>query len=88
MRFRGRNRPASRTTITSLSVITCGLALDTLDDKLECIGVSLRNFYALRTTFDLINIVKRLDAVIIVTVENETEPSVLINADVPYVLIA
>jgi hypothetical protein len=41
-----------------------GLLSDTLDDQLVSGGVSLRDFYALRTAFDLIDLIPRLNAVI------------------------
>jgi len=38
-------------------------------------------------TFYLINIISRVNAVLIITVENAVEPSVFINGDIPNVLI-
>jgi hypothetical protein len=51
-------------------------------------GVSLRNFYALRTAFDVVDRIERLDAVGEVTVESEIERSVLFDIDTTNILIA
>ncbi len=65
-----------------------GYGFDTLDHELESGGITVRYFYALRTSLDLVDIIARLDAVGKVTVENKFELSVFFDLDTRNVLIA